>query len=495
VKPVCLIIPPSIFLLDERVFISLGILKVAAYLEKVGRPVEMVDLSGISNFEEAISDHAAASHAEYFGVTATTPQMPAASKVIAAIKAANPNAKTILGGPHITLVNAARKREAKLGINGRAHRAMAVLHEMFDILVAGDGELAIVNALENPRPLVDADDPKSSLFLTDDSLTDLPWPARHLIDVDSYNYTIEGEKSTSVIFQLGCPYLCGFCGGRESPMLRRIRTRSTENAVAEILHLHKTYGCLGFMCSDDELNVNKEMLPLMRSLADAQKQLGVEFKMRGFIKSQLFTDEQAESMRAAGFKWILVGFESGSERILTNINKRATRAENTRCMEIARRHDLKVKALMSIGHPGESESTILDTREWLMEVKPADFDVTIITTYPGTPYFDHALETLPGIWTYTYPQNGDRLHAYEIDFNKTADFYKGRVGDYQSYVYTDYLDASDLVILRDKTEVDVREQLGIPFNQSAASVRYDHSMGASQLPPFILKQTHASAPS
>ena len=31
---VCLIIPPSIFLLDERVFMTLGILKVAAVLEQ-----------------------------------------------------------------------------------------------------------------------------------------------------------------------------------------------------------------------------------------------------------------------------------------------------------------------------------------------------------------------------------------------------------------------------------------------------------------------------
>ena len=59
-------------------------------------------------------------------------------------------------------------------------------------------------------------------------------------------------------------------------------------------------------------------------------------------------------MSEAGFRWILTGFESGSPRILRNINKRATMQENTRCVEIARRHNLKVKALMSIGHPGES---------------------------------------------------------------------------------------------------------------------------------------------
>jgi len=242
------------------------------------------------------------------------------------------------------------------------------------------------------------------------------------------------------------------------------------------------------MFFDDELNVNPSMTGLMKAIARKGKDLGVEFRLRGFIKSQLFTDEQAESMHEAGFRWILVGFESGSERILTNINKKANRAENTRCMEIAKRHGLKVKALMSIGHPGESADTIKDTREWLLEVKPDDFDVTIITTYPGTPYFDQAIQR-GDVWTYTYPKTGDTLHAVELDFMQGAAFYKGSLGSYKSYVYTDHISAEELVRLRDATESDVRRILGIPFNQAAASVRYEHSMGCGHLPPHILKKT------
>ena len=64
----------------------------------------------------------------------------------------------------------------------------------------------------------------------------------------------------SLIAQLGCPFSCGFCGGRESPMLRRVRTRSTENVVAELCHLHDHYGVTGFMLYDDELNVNTKMV-------------------------------------------------------------------------------------------------------------------------------------------------------------------------------------------------------------------------------------------
>ena len=885
-KPICLIIPPSPFLLDQRVFVSLGILRVAACLEEAGVPVEMVDLSGINNFTEAMSVHAESTEAVCFGITATTPQMPMARDVRNAIKAIRPNARVILGGPHVTLVNAAAKRERKFGINGRALSDFRQLDEMFDVLVVGDGDDAIFLAIGDAPPrLIDADDPSGTLFLTNERLNALPWPARHLLDLKSYHYSVDGVDAQTLVGQLGCPYAsvsgdtlvftnlgmeriediaasgkdpisetckhgstitklsiartvsthqgaasaahaidegvrevveivlengfrvrathhhpfsvvenekadwkrvsqikvgdwvviqqpdisyrqtyvqlqlpalkqgppggfekqactlpteltpdlawlagfiigdgclpkdnrpamhialteptkskvittvkelfgldvavsasiqttkmehgwihsrmareffvqslgidphdklkvpevvarspvdviqsfltglfdadayefrvgreylmtisrrlaeetallmlcvgkpacitevhaengihyrvsqfyndripssrrpyfskkgggkwswgnksgnrpqigfrrrttqerglfhpldipgrfymrveainprppervfdlhvpgphsfiangissgnCGFCGGRESPMLRRIRTRTTENIVGEIEHIHKSTKSCGLMFYDDELNVNPSMIGLMRAIEKKGEDLGAEFRLRGFIKSQLFTDEQAAAMYAAGFRWILVGFESGSERILTNINKKATRDENTRCMEIATRHGLKVKALMSIGHPGESHETVAATRDWLLEVKPADFDVTIITTYPGTPYRDQAVKN-GDAWTYTYQKTGDKLHAIEIDFMEGAAWYKGQIGAYKSYVYTDFISADELVKARDATEADVRRQLGIPFNQSAAAQNYEHSMGQG-LPGYILK--------
>src|ERR1700752_2863625 len=96
-------------------------------------------------------------------------------------------------------------------------------------------------------------------------------PGRHLVDVDSYNYTIEGERSLSLIAQLGCPFSCGFCGGRESPMLRRVRMRTTQSVVAEMQQMYQTYKGRGFMFYDDELNVNPQMLELMRAIEQVQK--------------------------------------------------------------------------------------------------------------------------------------------------------------------------------------------------------------------------------
>ena len=76
--PVCLVIPPSPFLLDERVFMSLGVLKVAACLEAAGVPVEVLDLSGVRNYEAAVEAHVRRSATLTYGITATSPQLPAA---------------------------------------------------------------------------------------------------------------------------------------------------------------------------------------------------------------------------------------------------------------------------------------------------------------------------------------------------------------------------------------------------------------------------------
>ena len=466
---VCLVTPPSDFLLDERVFMSLGILKIGAVLEQIGYEVDHLDLTGVSNYEEAAMSY---SGSDVFAMTATTPQIPAAIRVRRVL-----SGKVILGGPHATLVAAAAKKG-----NERATEALQNLLSIFDCVVAGDGEKSIFHAL-NEYGFIDADDPSSSLWESSQDFTESPWPARHLVDVSSYHYSVDGEPALSMISQLGCPFECGFCGGRLSPMLRRIRTRPAQSVISEMMHLYETYGVKGIMFYDDELNVNRGMVDLMRSI----KATGVDWRLRGFVKAELFTDEQAEAMYAAGFRWLLCGFESAHPKILRNINKKATLEDNTRMLRTAHKHGLKVKALMSFGHPGESEETIYATRDWLLAEKPDDFDCTVITVYPGTPYYDRAVQVENSVYKYEF--HGDTLYSENVDFSTEEAYYKGRSGDYKVFVWTDYLTRERLAQLRDEVEEEVRTTLGIPYPNAAAALNYEHSMGES-LPPHILKGRH-----
>lgn len=439
---VCLIIPPSAFLLDDRVFPSLGIMRVAAVLEQRGIKVDLLDLSGNKDCIKEIDNYNPAEDV-VFGITATTPQLPNAITLSQRLRQ---RGKVILGGVHVSLVNAAHKK-----IGGRATKALSQLKEEFDVLVAGDGEEAIFEAFTG-EGLIDADDPSSPLFLTNEMLSKLPYPARHLIDIQSYHFNIEGEPCTSIVAQQGCPFECGFCGGRSTNFLRRVRTRPTESIIAELRHIHLTYGYKAFMFQDDELNVNKGVVGLMNSIGQLQKELGVQFKTKGFVRADLFTEEQAEAMARSNLREILVGFESGSPRILRNIKKRSTVESNTRCWELARKYGIKVKALMSIGHPGESRETIEETKAWLHAMPKdnlRDLDFTVIAVYPGTAYYDEAVETDQG-WCYTI--NGDRLYSQEIDCRKVTNYYKGAPDAYNCFTHTDFLTSREILDLRLQAE-------------------------------------------
>lgn len=316
--------------------------------------------------------------------------------------------------------------------------------------------------------------------------------------------SIKIEQRKEVVYNFECSphhnffaeYLlshnCTFCSGRNSPFLRNIRNRDIPSIVKELEDIYLTYGYKAFMFYDDELNVNKEMIPLMYAIADLGQKHGVEWKLRGFTKSELFTEEQAKAMYEAGFRVLLTGFESGDPKILKNIRKRATRDDNTRCVEIAKKYGLKVKALMSMGHAGESFETIENTKKWLLEVQPDDFDCTVITTYPGSPYFDDAvLEN--GNYVFTSKDTGDKLYQDNLDYTQEVDYYKGIPGNYIAHVWTDYLSVEELAKARDDLESEVRRKLGIPYNPSNPAKKYEHSMGSSRnLPGWILRSTEES---
>lgn len=493
-RSVGLVIPPSPFLLDDRVFPPLGILKIASELEHKGVGVGLLDLAGVTEYMAAVELFTKTNpQFEWIGITVTTPQLPAAVDILNTIKSVRPDVRVVLGGPHVTLTHVAYKAELKRGItNGRAYKAYSKLTGMFDVLVSGDGEFSVFECFEKDCPkLIDADDRKGGYFMSDSDYQQSQWPARHLIDMPSYHYSVDGFNATNLIAQLGCPFYCGFCGGRAAQTLRVIRKRSSDSVVEELEYLYKTYGYTGYMFHDDELNVNPKVVELMNKIDQLQKRLGTEFRFRGFIKAELFTEEQAEAMYRAGFRWLLCGFESAHPRILQNIDKMSTTEDNTRVVEIAHKHGLKVKALMSIGHPGESMETILRTQQWLIDMKVDDFDCTVITTYPGTPYYDNAVEdpSRPGVWTYTHKKTGDRLHAVDVDFTKEDSYYKGDPNaKFTSFTFTDYLQPQEIVEMRNKLEKTVREALNMPFTQTKIALAYEHSMGQG-LPASIFKQT------
>src|SRR5687767_1825731 len=224
--------PPSPFLLDDRVFPTLGILQVATVLIDAGHDVHVEDLGGVAAFADQ-ARKVADQGWDVFGVTATTPQFRMAIEILQAIREVAPDKRVILGGPHATV--------------------MPESCGMFDCVVMGDGEEAILSAL-------DAHAPKLLDYASNTTKGELKWhwPARHLIDLDSYKYSLMGIKGTSMMLSQGCPYNCSFCCGRLIPYYRRARARNVDDVVREMESLQATYGIQSVMAFDDEVNILNE---------------------------------------------------------------------------------------------------------------------------------------------------------------------------------------------------------------------------------------------
>ncbi len=174
------------------------------------------------------------------------------------------------------------------------------------------------------------------------------------------------------------------------------------------------------------------------------------------------------------------------------MRKHTTPEINTRWVNLCHEAGLRAKALMSIGHPGETRQTVENSLNWVLTNRPDDVDWTIITQYPGTPYFDQSVphETAGGVWVYTEPRTKNVLFSQDVNFAQQAGYYKGVPGDYTSYVWTESLSPQNLVELRDECEKKSRTRLGLAEIRSVPAEQFEHSMGQGRrLPISILRQT------
>jgi len=526
---VLLVNPPSPFLIEERVFAPTGILYAAAELRKNSIPVEVLDLARrprasdrdtsydvlVSDYEREYLDQVRAAAPEFgvVGVSATTPQYKFAAKILDAVREVNPDARTVIGGSHPTLISGLRNRRIAHHLHedpsyrSRPADLEAALDDFdpnfasvgrFDHVVAGgsSGIMQIING--------NGSTPK---WITSEklgrSLDDIPLPARDLIDLASYNYTLKnphtGEvvRTTNVMSQWGCPFPCNFCSGRDDDFYRTVRKVSPEATVRELDEINDKYGIKGFMFFDDELNIDN---PRFRELLVLLKQRHQErgYVYRGFVKSELITNRYPDTYKLmidAGFAEACTGVESGSDRILKEvIMKNTTRDINLRSAELAREAGISFKAFTMIGHPTETELDAMDTYKWILSARPTGFDITVHQPYPGAPVYDFAVKDSKTGHYFLTPRevnpgpkrvfpNGSLVQDAVFFFKKidfadpgSDSFYKGKPGEYVSNVWTPDLTPERIVELRDVIERDAKRILGA---SSVSGLSYDSVMGQS----------------
>lgn len=437
---------PSPFLTDEKTLMPLGLLYIGASIEHSGQECAIIDLAGVEDYVQKTITELEKHKFSAVGIGITTSQAPIARNLAREIRKHFPGVRIVVGGPHVTHCLQAQPRQPE-----RTKKIIADLNDNYDVLVMGDAEKAIFPAFESNAPkIINAATKLSPYYVDEEFLDSIPFPARHLIDIQSYHYnlghsSIHDMNAINIMSQRGCPYACRFCASRMDKFGRTIRRTGPKKVVEEVEFLYKTYGYTDFTFYDDELNVDPDLGSLLNQLKDLQMKVGKAFRFRCFVKANLVTKPQMKELADAGFKVIATGAESGSQRILTNMLKKATVQHNTQVVEWAREYGIYTKSIMSLGHPGESPETLKETEDWLDKVKLDDVNFTIISALPSSAYYDSAVWN-GKVWVYTSPETGDKLYDVGIDWTEVVHFYNAdpRI-KYESTVYTDSLSREDLV--------------------------------------------------
>lgn len=401
---IILINPPSPFLINQKCFPPLGILYLAAVLEKNNIPVKVVDLADSEGSLESTLDSCLGG-SRIYGISSSTPQYPYAKKIKDIIKGKKPDARIIIGGAHPSSL------------------PKECLEDGFDCVVIGEGEDAILDVAKAVRENKELPSLMQLPYISD--LDSVPFPARHLLPIKSYGYDIGQEcYATTIITGRGCPFACVFCS--KDVWQKCVRFNSVNYTIEELRSVISDYNIKHFLFLDDAINLDKDrIIDLCRKL----KPLGI--KWRCYARADFNAREVLLAMKGAGCVEIGVGIESGSQKILDTVGKGSTVAKNTSFVNECKEAQIAVNAFIMIGLPGEDYQTVEATRRWMEEVRPDKFGFNIFMPYAGTP-------------VYSNPQNYD---LFIDDIPQEHSWVKGRQGEYHCYVSTSKLSSGEILRL------------------------------------------------
>ncbi len=225
----------------------------------------------------------------------------------------------------------------------------------------------------------------------------------------------------------GCKSRCTFCLWPQTISGHNYRTHSIPYVVDEVKYLKENFPQVREIFFDD--GTLTDNLERVEALAKELGKLGVTWSCNAKANVPRKT---LEVMKENGLRILLVGYESGNQKILHNIKKGLR-------VDVARRfskacHDLGilVHGTFILGLPGETRETIQETLDFAKEVNPRTLQVSLAAPYPGTFLYNQAKENgwfaddidlLTDDGTQIAPLNYENLNHTEI-FEAVEMFYK-----------------------------------------------------------------------
>ena len=367
------------------VFPPLGLLYVAAAAETAGFTVGVEDFCASRNTPSRFNfrDY------DVVGITSDTRRFPGALEI--AGRAKQQGCTVVMGGPHPAFAD----EDVLLG--GYA-----------DFIVKGEGGLTFPDLLEVIRRGVDPGRVKGISYLGDgrvirtaprelvEDLDRLPFPARHLVDIDVYKrfgVRYGGERSVALLStSRGCPNACEFCA---TPQMygRRWRARTAGSVVAEIEHVYYDYGYRAVAFADDNFTASPRRVREICNLLIG-KNLDIWWWSFSTATALLRNEDMVSLMAQAGAKTIHIGVESPDPATLRELNKNTGAGVPSEAVALLKRNKLDIFASYILGGTNEDRRTILRTIRFARSLDTHVAQFSILTPYPGTVLFNKLKDRL-----------------------------------------------------------------------------------------------------
>lgn len=372
---------------DTYVTFPLGLAYIGAVLLKNGCKVQVIDLTLEDVNYDNLAERVKGFNPDIIGISALSFEYAQVRKLSSYLKKIIP-CKIILGG---TIVFNYDLILRKIDV---------------DICVIGEGELTIVDLLENLSSLAEV----KSIAYRDNGqiirtaprelirdLDAIPFPAYELFDMDKYSKLLMNDayishkylpkkkvhRKMSLEASRGCPFACDFC----SNLFRTIRRRSADGVIEEIRYLKERYDIDIFGFYDELFFSNKDAV-----YEFCQKIRPLEVGWHALFRVDTVDRESLEMLKKSGCLEITFGVESGSEKILKNMNKKVSPAQVENTLRDALEVGLPVDMSLILGYPGEDKDSVHDTIDLLKRIGYPGIRFRYITPYPGSPLYNRCIE-------------------------------------------------------------------------------------------------------
>jgi radical SAM superfamily enzyme YgiQ (UPF0313 family) len=186
-----------------------------------------------------------------------------------------------------------------------------------------------------------------------------------------------------------CPYgKCTFCSWTVT--YPKFRTMSPERLCNEMDFLIDRHGAREIFDDTGALPGGNWLNRLCKEMIDRKINEKVIFDCN--FRFDYFTPKNCELMKKAGFRKLILGIESASERTIDILDKSLTREQIVEGCRMATKAGLQPHLTLMVGYPWETREDAYETlklaRYLMHEGLAHHLQATVVMPYPGTPLFD-----------------------------------------------------------------------------------------------------------